>query len=313
MLNGGEIKDILATVNFGSAPKGNFELLKKFRPGQPCMCTEYWNGWFDHWYEEHTTQRDSEDILGWLDEFFELGASFNFYMFHGGTNFGFTNGANHSGEHYQPTVTSYDYAAPLTESGDLTPLYFAMRDYIEKKTGIKNPDIKVENSKKSAYGKVELKKSAALFDNLEALSVPVKTAFPKTMEEVGQDFGYILYRTTLRGPFTNLELGAAVRDRAIFFLDGKRIGVKERTRQNDRIILSLKKGEEAVLDILVENMGRNNYGTQLLDKKGIVGGVRFGQQFQTESCERKLPNTAESIERYLASGIFKGIVDRDGV
>lgn len=100
MLNGGLIDNVLATANFGSNPAGNFAQLRKFRPEQPLMCTEYWNGWFDHWYEEHHT-RTSIDTAEVLDEMLSSGASVNFYMFHGGTNFAFTNGANYN-DVYQP-------------------------------------------------------------------------------------------------------------------------------------------------------------------------------------------------------------------
>lgn len=279
MLGGGTLPEILAVANFGSGVKDQLLYLKEFQGERPLMCGEFWCGWFDHWYEEHTFQRSPEDILSNLDEFFEIGASFNFYMFHGGTNFGFCNGANHTGTLYQPTVTSYDYAAPLTEAGDLTPLYFAMREHIHRKTGRELPELDVKNSDKKAYGEVKLTKKADLFDNIEKLSRPIKSAFPKTMEQLGQDFGYILYKTTLRDPFTDLPLIAKIHDRALFFLNGKRIGIRERSRRNDEIILSLGRNETAELMILVENMGRVNYGTKLMDRKGILDGVRLGQQF----------------------------------
>jgi len=279
MLGGGTLPDILAVANFGNRAKEQIGMLKDFQPDRPLMCGEFWCGWFEHWYENSRVQRSAQEIVKNLDEFAEADASFNFYMFHGGTNFGFTNGANHPDSGYEPTTTSYDYRAPLTEAGDLTPLYFTIRESLEKRSGCKAPDIKVENTRKAAYGKVKLSESAGLFENIDKLSAPYKAAFPKTMEEIGQDFGYILYRTILRGPFTELELNAEIHDRAIFFLDGKRIGIKERSRRDDKIVLSMMRGEEAVLDILVENMGRVNYGPKLLDRKGIIGGVRFKQQF----------------------------------
>ncbi len=279
MLSGGTLPDVLAVANFGSHTE-QILTLQKFQQDRPLMCGEFWDGWFDHWYEEGHIQRPDEEIIGELDKFFDLGASFNLYMFHGGTNFGFWNGANHTGEQYQPTVTSYDYTAPLTESGDLTRLYHAIKATIERRTGVKAPDMPVKDSPKAAYGRIALTESAPLFDNLTALSTPVRAAFPQTMEEVGQDFGYILYRTELKGPFEELELVCGnIHDRAIFFLDGKRIGLKERSRVNDNIRLSLDFGETATLDILVENMGRVNYGVRLLDRKGILDGVRLGQRF----------------------------------
>ena len=124
-LNGGSLPELLSAVNFGSNPKDNFALLRQFKPNQPLFCCEFWNGWFDHWYEAHHL-RDADDTATVLEEMLTMGASVNLYMFHGGTNFGFTNGANFS-DVYQPTVTSYDYNCPLSESGDLTPKYFAIQ------------------------------------------------------------------------------------------------------------------------------------------------------------------------------------------
>jgi beta-galactosidase len=244
------------------------------------MCGEFWSGWFDHWHADGRDQRAPEEIMKEVNTFFDLGASFNFYMFHGGTNFSFWNGANGSPTSYEPTVTSYDYTAPLTEAGDTTPMYDALRETIERRTGKKAPDIAIRNSQKAAYGKLTLTEAAPLFDNLSALATPVRAAFPKTMEELDQDFGYVLYRTTLTGPFEELPVECGkIHDRAIFYLNGKQIGIYERGRGGDTPRLSLGFGETAQLDILVENMGRINYGTELLDRKGILNGVRLGQRF----------------------------------
>ncbi len=279
MLSGGTLPELLAVANFGShVPQ--IETLRKFQKDRPLMCGEFWCGWFDHWHEGGRDQRDPAEVMREVDTFFDLGASFNFYMFHGGTNFAFWNGANHTGEQYQPTVTSYDYTAPLTEAGDTTPMYYALRETVERRTGKKAPDISIQNSPKAAYGKLTLTESAPLFANLNALSSPVRAAFPKTMEELDQDFGYILYRTTLTGPFEELPLECGkIHDRAIFYLNGKQVGTYERTRGGDAVRIGLDFGETATLDILVENMGRVNYGIKLLDRKGILDGVRLGQRF----------------------------------
>lgn len=130
MLGGGSLPEYLATANFGSNGKQHFDKLRELHPDRPVMCTEFWNGWFDHWYEQHHV-RESDDTAATLDEMLSDGGSVNLYMFHGGTNFGFTNGANHDGV-YQPTVTSYDYDCPVSECGDLTPKYQAVKEVIEK-------------------------------------------------------------------------------------------------------------------------------------------------------------------------------------
>ena len=279
MLSGGTLPHLLSVANFGSHPGDNFRALREFRQNEPLMCGEFWSGWFDHWYENHHV-RSTEDIVNDTRELFECGASFNYYMFHGGTNFGFWNGANHTGTQYQPTITSYDYCAPLSECGDLTPTYFAIRQLIEEKTGSPAPQLDVADLPKTAYGTVSLTESAPLWDNLDNLAPAIHSAAPKTMEELGQDFGYILYSTTLRGPFEPLDLVLEhVHDRALVFLDGKFVGLRERSRTMDEIKLSLGVNETARLDILVENMGRVNYGPKLFDRKGIIGSIRLGQRF----------------------------------
>ncbi len=279
MLSGGTLPHILSVANFGSHPQENFKALREFKQNEPLMCGEFWTGWFDHWYEKHHV-RSTEDIVADTRALFDSAASFNYYMFHGGTNFGFWNGANHTGEEYQPTVTSYDYCAPLSECGDMTPTYYAIQKLIEEKTCVKAPEMDVQNPPKADYGTVKLTQAAPLLANLDNLAPAIRSANPKTMEQLGQDFGYILYSTTLNGPFEPLELVFEhLHDRALVYLDGKLLGIRERSRRMDEIKLSLGFGETARLDILVENMGRVNYGTKLFDQKGILGGIRLGQRF----------------------------------
>lgn len=274
MLASGTLPHLHAAVNFGSHAKENFKALRDFRSGDPLFCGEFWCGWFDHWYEGHHT-RTVEDITAATRELLDTGASLNYYLFHGGTNFGFLNGANHPNADYQPTTTSYDYCALLSECGDLTPAYHAVRELL----GVQG-ELTVSDPPKAAYGRLRLNEAAPLLPQVERLASPIRAAQTMSMEELGQDFGYTLYRTTLRGPFTGLtlELGR-VRDRAIVFLDGKQLGIVERSRRKDEMPLSLKAGETATLDILVENMGRINYGTKLFDKKGLLDGVRLGPLF----------------------------------
>ncbi len=280
MLSGGSLDGYIAVGNFGSKPAQNLDFLKKMFPGQPLMCGEYWCGWFDHWFEEHHV-RPAEEIIEDVREFADLGASFNFYMFHGGTNFGFTNGANHI-KTYEPTVTSYDYNAPLNEAGDRTELYYAIRNIIGERYG-ELPCLTAVDSEKCAYGKVSLNRFAGLFENLERISSPVHTVAPKFMENIGQDFGYTLYRTTLNGPSDGWELGIdTVHDRALIYKNQNAIGKIERwdreSREHTHVGFPLTNDESVCLDILCENMGRINYGPKIRDKKGIRG-VRIGNQY----------------------------------
>ena len=274
MLGGGMLEGIPAAVNFGSRAADNFRGLRMFRPDDPLFCGEFWCGWFDHWHEGHHT-RTVESITDDTRELLETGGSLNFYMFHGGTNFGFQNGANHTDGTYYPTTTSYDYCALLSECGDLTPAYHSIR----KLLGAEGP-LTVTDCPKAAYGHVRLTEQAALLPQADRLTTPIRSAQTQTMEELGQDFGFTLYRTTLRGPFSgvNLELGR-VHDRAVVYLDGKHIGTVERSRRRDTMPLKLAAGETAKLEILVENMGRVNYGAKLFDKKGLLDGVRLDMQY----------------------------------
>ena len=275
MLSGGTLPEYLCVANFGSHPEENFAELQKFRRGQPNMCGEYWCGWFDHWYEEHHV-REAEELAGLHRDMLASGASLNFYMFHGGTNFGFMNGANHGGK-YEPTITSYDYNALLSESGDMTPAYHAVRKINEEFFG-ELPPLTCKNSEKKAYGKVELTEKAFVLDTLEGISSPVHTAEPKFMEQIGQGYGFTLYSTTVKGPITDQMLDFdCVHDRAIVYINGEKKGWYERSRHQDNIRIDLRTGEEIKLDILVENMGRINYGPMIRDRKGMTG-IRFGQR-----------------------------------
>ncbi|HHU84009.1 MAG TPA: beta-galactosidase [Clostridiales bacterium] len=278
MLNGGTLPQYLCVANFGSRPDENFAKLEEFRPNQPRMCGEYWCGWFDHWHDMHHT-REPEELAGLFKDMLESGASLNFYMFHGGTNFGFMNGANHY-EKFEPTITSYDYNALLSEAGDLTPAYFAVRKVIEEYTGKNLPPLTVKNTEKVAYGTVNLTEYVDVFTAAKQLSEPVKSPVCKFMEDIGQYYGYTLYSSTLFGPSEEHDLNFdAVNDRANIYFDGVRKGYIEKSQHEDNIrIPALEKGQKLQIDILNENMGRVNYGPHIMDRKGIKG-VRAGLQY----------------------------------
>lgn len=283
MLSGGTLPHIWKTINFGSKTEESFELFKKYQSNMPKMVMEFWIGWFDHWGQEHIT-RKGEEVAEEFKYMLENNISVNFYMFHGGTNFGFMNGANYHDEQ-RCTVTSYDYDALLTEAGDLTKKYHLVKDTIDElkeKINIKKhknyKEYKVKDSKKIACGKVEFKKSASLWNNLNILSKHYTSPYVKTMEELDQDYGFILYKTKVKGVIENMPLTLQeVRDRALIYLNGEFKGVIDRNNKQE-IILNCEK-EESILEILVENMGRINYGPLLKDSKGITEGVRLDRQF----------------------------------
>ncbi len=275
MLQGGTLPEVFKTVNFGSRPEEAFEKLQFYQPDQPLMCMEFWNGWFDHWGGEHHT-REAGDAADVLDRMLKMGASVNFYMFHGGTNFGFYSGANHHGT-LTPDVTSYDYDAPLNEAGDPTEKFYAFRDVISKYVP-QDHALLPEPINKKGYGKVKITEQVGLCDALESLTQPVQSVYPVPMEKLGQNYGFILYQTKIGGPREeNPLILQEVHDRAYVFMEGQFKGVIERDTPRELEIGAIE--GDVTLDILVENMGRINYGPQLTDHKGITDGVRLGNQF----------------------------------
>lgn len=276
MLQGGTINGVLKTVNFGSNPSQAFFKLAEYQDGLPLMCMEFWNGWFDHWGEEHHI-RDAGEVADVLDEVLAAGASVNFYMFHGGTNFGFYNGANHS-DKYEPTVTSYDFNCLLDEAGDPTEKYFSVRRVIGKYETLPESPMPA-NKEKMDYGKVCLTQKAGLFENLINLSYPNMSTCPESMETYNQDYGFILYETNVTGPVEDGSLIIKeVHDRALVFQDEGYVGTIERwNRDSSPLKLNIPRSG-ARLRILVENMGRINYGPCLFDRKGITDSVMLNNK-----------------------------------
>ena len=276
MLTAGTVPEIHKTANFGSRAKEQFARLREYQPDGPLMCTEFWNGWFDHWTEEHHS-RNPEDAANALDEILAEGASLSAYMFHGGTNFGWMNGANRY-EFYEPTVSSYDDDAPVNENGELTEKYFKFRDVISKYVSV--PDVELpEPIKKKNYGTIRFTHSANLLENADRLATPVETVMPKTMEKLGQGYGYIHYKAKVRGPRDEQDVRLQnVHDRGYIYLNGEFKGVQYRNDKTPQVRVEIPE-EGAELAVLVENMGRVNYGAHLKDKKGITEGIGFGNNF----------------------------------
>nr|WP_314259280.1 beta-galactosidase [uncultured Devosia sp.] len=270
MLENGTLQGIWKTANFGSRADEGFDELDRHEAG-PRMVMEFWNGWFDHWGEEHHT-RSAVDAAESLDEILTLGAHVNLYMGHGGTNFGFWSGANTDAQgRYQPTITSYDYDCPLTEAGEVTEKYRAFQTVLAKHGAVTSEPSasrsRLLETETVATGYVDLWRAAEVM--AETLSVPA----PLAMEKFGQNSGYVLYRTTVSG----LRDGAArplrvnVRDRAHVFVDGRLVGIMDRDTVTE-LDLTLAPGAHR-LDLLVENQGRVNYGRNLRDRKGLLAPV----------------------------------------
>lgn len=267
----GSIDGCLATLNFGSRVEENFKAHDELYPDMPKMCMEMWNGWFDAWGDEYHHTTSAEDYAKVVDDMLTKG-SLNMYMFIGGTNFGFTSGANHY-ERFAPDVTSYDYDAMLTECGDVTKKYYAVREVIKKHTGEELPEVPA-NREKKAYGKFTLTESCGFFDALPLLSTPVHSDVPKCMEHYGIGYGFIAYRTRLNRDYENVKLSfAELGDRAQIYINRELKGIVY-INESLEIEISAKEGD--YLTVLCENMGRANFGPKMMRKKGISGRCLLG-------------------------------------
>jgi len=251
----------------GQARK-EFATLKKIRAGGPFLNSEFWDGWFDHWGSKHgrTNAANEAANLEWM---LRQGYSVSLYMFHGGTSFGFMNGANSDGKNYEPDVTSYDYNAPLDESGRPTRKYFAFREVIEKVTGKTAPAVPTV-APTQKIPEFRLEEALSLWKSLPA---PVHSEQLLSMEDLDQAYGYILYRTQLKGPVQGGLVLHELHDYAQVYLDGTLIGTLDRRLAQTHLALKVP-GGGARLDILVENSGRINFNAVLRqERKGITNRV----------------------------------------
>lgn len=265
----GTVPGVLSTLNFGSHVAENFEAHDRLFPDAPKMCMEMWDGWFDAWGDDAHHTADPGEYAPVVRDMLRKG-SLNIYMFIGGTNFGFTSGANHN-DLFRPDVTSYDYDALLTESGDITEKYLAIRAVIAEETGVTPPPVPADRPKK-AFGAVKLTESAALSDNLFRLSSPIASDVPLAMERYGTGYGYIAYVTTLGRDYENEELRfEELGDRAVILLNGQVIGTLYVNDADLALPLTARAGD--TLTVLVENMGRANFGPKMMRKKGLPGRV----------------------------------------
>lgn len=276
---------LLRTMNFGSGPAGAWATRRRHQADGPLMCMEFWNGWFDHWGEEHH-RRPAADAGAVLEEMLAAGASVNFYMFCGGSNFGFSNGANH-GDRYQPTITSYDYDAPLSENGAPTKKLETYREIIARHAVVDELPRPPEPATLPEH-LVRLDRAIPLIDAMDALSRPVRATRPLTMEELGQNVGFVCYSFVIAEPGAHLLEIPGVRDRAQVLLDGAEHGVLDRESQTTALRLRVADPGTTVR-VLVENLGRVNYGPELVDPKGIVGDITLDGVPVTDLTIHPLP------------------------
>jgi len=270
-LPAGALPGMPAVINFGpgGAERG-FAALRKFRPEGPFMNGEYWAGWFDNWGGKHAATNGAQQAaeLGWM---LRKGYSVSIYMFHGGTSFGWLNGANSNGKDYQPDVTSYDYDSALDESGRPAPKYSTFRDAIANATSTTPPAVPAVPAP-IALPAFPLAEATSLWQNL---SGPVRSADPLSMEDLGQAYGYILYRAQVHGPASGELVIEDLHDYAVIYVDGRPAGTLDRRLAQNRMRLEIK-GGNARLDILVENTGRVNFTTVIRgERKGITKQVTY--------------------------------------
>jgi beta-galactosidase len=265
----GSLPDIPVGINFGGGnARKEFAAYKETHPTGPYFNSEYWAGWFDHWGGKHAStnlKAEGADLKWMLDQ----GFSVSIYMFHGGTSFGWMNGANTDGTNYEPDVTSYDYDAPLDESGRVTDKFRLFREIIASVTGVAAPPLP-RVVPPITVPKFALKESASLW---KSLPVPVHSKDVKSMEDLDQSYGYILYRTQLKGPASGTLLLEDLHDYAQIYLDGKLVGTLDRRLGEKQLNLQIA-GAKARLDILVENSGRINFATTT--SVAVLRGERQG-------------------------------------
>ena len=312
-LANGTLPELPAVINFGpGGARHGFELLHKFRPDGPFMGGEYWAGWFDHWGEKHHTTdgKKQAEELGWV---LGQGYSISIYMFHGGTSFGWMNGANWVDGKYQPDVTSYDYDSPLDESGRTTAKYFAFRDAIAKATGVAPMAVPAVDAPVTA-APVALKESVSLWG---VLPKAVHSEQVMTMEDLDQAYGYILYRKTIAGPVAGDLVLDELHDYARIYANGELIGTLDRRLAQNTLHVDLK--GQTRLDILVENSGRVNFTVVIRgERQGITKQVLLAGKpvtgWEIYSLPMKRPETM-AFKKADCSGacFYRGTLQVDKV
>ncbi|QHC68168.1 beta-galactosidase [Rathayibacter sp. VKM Ac-2759] len=310
MLADGSLPGLHLTGSFGSRTPERLATLREFQPTGPLMCMEFWCGWFDDWGTQHHTT-DADASARELDALLAVGGSVNIYMFHGGTNFGLTSGANDKGR-YAAITTSYDYDAPLDEGGDPTAKFWAFREVIARYAPVpaEVPSVKAPAPALTA----PLVPGPALLGLDAAFGPATRLEAMASFDELEHDDGFVLFQTTLAAGEApaRLVVGEEVRDRAWVLLDGAPIGVLARDNHERALTLPRGHGE---LAILVENQGRVNYGTRIGEHKGLIGGVRLDGVELTGWTARPLalpcvPEIAVAASAFaagpgLASGAFE--------
>lgn len=263
------LDDLVWTMNFGTGANidEQFKRLRELRPDAPLMCSEFWSGWFDKWGARHET-RPAADMVAGIDEMLSKGISFSLYMTHGGTSFGHWAGANSPG--FAPDVTSYDYDAPINEYGMATPKYYELRKVMAKYAGGRLPAVPHRPVPVISIPSFVLSEFAPLACGVDRT---VESRDTKTMEELGMGWGTVIYETRLPElkERSLLTIGDA-HDYAQVFINGNFIGKIDRIKNEKTLVLPAAVAGGR-LTVMVEAMGRINFGRAIKDYKGITGSV----------------------------------------
>lgn len=305
MLEAGSLKGCASGLDSGS-DQGCFDIAAQMNPGVPIFSSETYPGWLTHWGEKWA-KPDSSDLFKEVKFLMNNKKSFNLYVIHGGTNFGFTAGANSGGKGFEPDVTSYDYDAPINEQGLPTAKYYALRKIIGSyQTNSKLPDLPKPIAV-IEIPEIQMKPFASIWDNLPTA---VLSAQAKPFEALDQSQGFMLYKTTLIGHKSGKLDITELHDYAAVFLNGSFIGNLDRREENTSIKIPKSDVKDPVLEILVEGMGHINFGQHIIDRKGITDRVTLNGMTLMNWEIYKLPFNDEFISTLKASSSFtkQGII-----
>ncbi len=304
LFEGGSTPGALPTANGESDVENLKKVVNEYHDGKgPYMVAEFYPGWLMHWAEPFP-QISASEIAKETENFLKNDVSFNYYMVHGGTNFGFTSGANYDKKRdIQPDMTSYDYDAPISEAGWVTPKYDTLRTVIQKY--VKNkipaapaPIATIENPS------IKLNRVADLLGYAETLT-PVASDKPMTFEQLNQGYGYVLYSRHFNQPISGTLQLEGLRDFAVVYVNGEKVGELNRNTQTYEMEIDIP--FNATLQILVENMGRINYGARIVENnKGIISPVIIdGKEITGEWNMYQLPMSSapelNNMGRYASS------------
>ncbi len=259
LVAGGGIEGALPAVNGEDDTAKVKSVVNKFNNGKgPYMVAEFYPGWLDHWAEPFV-KVDAASVIKQTEKYLKAGISFNYYMIHGGTNFGFTSGANYDGDHdIEPDITSYDYDAPISEAGWATGKYDSLRNTIMTYTHEKLPAVPA-HEKVIEIPSIKFEGSADLFSIINKMQ-SVENDNPMTFEDLNQGYGYVLYRRKFTQPISGKLDLSGLRDYALVYVNGKKVGELDRVTKTYSMDIDIP--FNGTLDILVENMGRINYGSR---------------------------------------------------